>query len=246
MRFKAFIDNLLKKNKRQKITMISVVFIVYVMLLAGIFSYFQSEDMVTNRMEAKNGSVTIIEPEWDRKGQYKARASEPGMEIEKDPKGHNNGQNDLYIRLKMTIDLGTYTAKNDSYEENFPDDDGRRIDSILKAIKLENDNDFLNSSLTETNNSDFKMDTKTQSGKTVYYFYYTNGDTDNKMCIVKPDESTSELFDHLEIPIYKKDYLGVFDQPYSITLTAEGIPSANYPDGLTFDEAKAENGPFKG
>ena len=54
MRFKAFIDNLLKKNKRQKITMISVVFIVYVMLLAGIFSYFQSEDMVTNRMEAKN------------------------------------------------------------------------------------------------------------------------------------------------------------------------------------------------
>ena len=37
MRFKAFIDNLLKKNKRQKITMISVVFIVYVMLLAGMF-----------------------------------------------------------------------------------------------------------------------------------------------------------------------------------------------------------------
>ena len=244
MRFKAFIDNLLKKNKRQKITMISVVFVVYVMLLAGIFSYFQSEDRVTNRMEAKNGSVTIIEPDWDRKGQYKAKASEPGMTIEKDPRGHNNGQNNLYIRLKMTIDLGTYTAKNDSYEENFPDDAGPRIDSILKAIKLENGDPFLNTSLTGTNNSDFIMDTQTESGKTVYYFYYTNGD--NKMCIVKPNESTSELFDHLDIPILKKDYLGVFDQPYSITLTAEGIPSGNYPDGLTVDEAKAVNGPFKG
>lgn len=244
MRFKAFIDNLLKKNKRQKITMISVVFIVYVMLLAGIFSYFQSEDMVTNRMEAKNGSVTIIEPEWDRKGQYKARASEPGMEIEKDPKGHNNGQNDLYIRLKMTIDLGTYTAKNDSYEENFPDDDGRRIDSILKAIMLENGESFFNSTLTGINNSDFVMDTKTESGKTVYYFYYTNNDPDDMMCIVRPNESTSELFDHLDIPVYKKDYLGVFDQPYDIVLEAQGIPAGNYPDGLSVNDAKGSNSPF--
>lgn len=245
MRFKAFIDNLLKKNKRQKITIISFVFVVYVMLLAGIFSYFQSEDKVTNRIEAKNGSVTIIEPNWDSKGQYKAKTAEPGMKIEKDPSGYNNGQTNLYIRLKMTIDLGTYTAENDSYEVNFPDDAERRIDSIMKAIKLENDDSFLNSSLTGTNNSDFVMDIQTESGKTVYYFYYTKGDTDNKMCIVKPNESTSELFDHLVIPIYKKDYLGVFDQPYSITLTAEGIPSANYPDGLTVDEAKAADGPFE-
>ena len=66
------------------------------------------------------------------------------------------------------------------------------------------------------------------------------------MKIVKPKESTKELFDHIDIPIYKKDYLGVFDQPYDIILEAEGIPAANYPDGLTVDEAKGNAGPFKG
>lgn len=85
------------------------------------------------------------------------------------------------------------------------------------------------------------MDTVPESGKTVYYFYYTNGKKSDEnadmMEIVKPNESTKELFNHIDIPIYKKDYLGVFDQPFNITLEAEGIPVGSETT-LTVEAAK--------
>ena len=240
------INKIFHGNKRQMITAAAALFIVYVVLLSGIFSYFHSEDVVTNRLDAKSGAVTIQEPAWDSTGQYKAKASEPGMKIEKDPSGYNNGQIDLFIRLKMTIDASSYTPKNTPYEANFPDNEAKRVDAILKAIKLEDNSALIND--TSTNNPNFIMDTAVENGKTVYYFYYTGGSKNaenaDTMKIVKPKESTKELFDHIDIPIYKKDYLGVFDQPYDIILEAEGIPAANYPDGLTVEEAKGNASSF--
>ena len=97
----ALIKGFLAKNKRQKLTILAVGFIVYVLALSGIFSYFHGSDAVTNRISAAQGSVTIQEPNWDSTGQYKAQVSEPGMKIEKDPSGYNNGQVNLYIWLKM-------------------------------------------------------------------------------------------------------------------------------------------------
>lgn len=229
------IDKVLHGNRRQVITAAAALFIVYVLLLSGIFSYFHSEDAVTNRLDAKSGAVTIQEPAWDSTGQYLARASEPGMIIEKDPSGYNNGQVDLFIRLKMTIDASSYTPKNTTYEVNFPDNKAKRVAAILKAIKLEDNSALIND--TSTNNPNFIMDTAEENEKTVYYFYYT-GENADTMKIVKPKESTSELFNHIDIPVYKKDYLGVFDQPYSIILEAEGIPAGNYPEGLTVEDAK--------
>jgi hypothetical protein len=43
------------------------------------------------------------------------------------------------------------------------------------------------------------------------------------MRIVKPQEETAELFDQLEIPVLKKDYLGVFDQSYIINIEAQAV-----------------------
>ena len=241
----AVVNKMFHGNKRQMITVGAALFIVYVLLLSGIFSYFHSEDTVTNRLDAKNGAVTIQEPEWDKMGRYKAKASEPGMKIEKDPSGYNNGQIDLFIRLKMTIDASSYTKKNDTYDESYHYSESYRINEILDQIKLANNNSFLNAERTATANTNFIMDTAEENEKTVYYFYYT-GENADTMKIVKPKESTKELFDYIDIPIYKKDYLGVFDQPYDIILEAEGIPAANYPNGLTVEEAKTNASHFKG
>ncbi len=258
MQLKAFAKKALSGRKRQRITVLSAAFIVYVMLLSGLFAYFHSEDTVSNRLEGKSGSVAIREPAWDSAGQYKARASEPGMKIEKDPSGVNNGQVDVFIRLKMTVDLKKFdeTGKTQEYIDNFKDNydpdtnstnaerSARRLNNILSAIKLADGTAFLNG--ISTNNNDFIMDTvtDTDTGKTVYYFYYTGGDTGKKMKAVKPGESTTALFDHLDIPIFKKDYLGVFDQRFEINLTAEGIPVSaytdKYPSGMTCDQAKDE------
>ncbi len=258
MQLKAFAKKLLGERKRQRITILSAGFIVYVMLLSGIFAYFHSEDAVSNRLEGRSGSVTIQEPGWDSLGQTKAEAMEPGMTIEKDPSGVNNGQVDVFIRLKMMVDLKDFdgTGKTQDYISNFKDNfepdtnstnterSARRLKNILSAIKLADNTAFLNGS--STNNDDFIMDTvtDTDTGRTVYYFYYTGGDLEQKMKAVKPGESTAALFDHLDIPVFKKDYLGVFDQRFEINLTAEGIPvsafSDEYPDGMTVEQAKGE------
>jgi hypothetical protein len=87
------------------------------------------------------------------------------------------------------------------------------------------------------------MSAVVENEKTVYYFYYT-GENSDTMKLVKPQESTKELFNHIDIPVYKKDYFGVFDQPYNITLEAEGVPASNYPNGLTAAEAMTSGSPF--
>ena len=235
-------------GKRQKLTMLSAVFVLYILLLSGIFSYFHSEDAVSNRLEAKNGSVTIQEPNWDSKGQYKAQASEPGMTIEKDPSGYNNGQANLFIRLTMTIQIDDLENCRLSEPPLF----SQRLDAIANAIQLgSKDANDENIHLFDTegdelicNNSNFVFggyEDSSDKKERVYYFYYTGGDKQNEidmMRVVNPTNSTAELFCQLEIPVYKKDYLGYFDQPYDIILTAEGIPAANYPDGLPVEDIK--------
>jgi len=260
------INRLFHGNKRQMLTAIALLLIVYVLLLAGIFSYFHSEDTVTNRLSAKNGSVTIQEPDWDKTGQFKANASEPGMKIEKDPSGYNDGQVDLYIRLKMTIELDSLTQaekdlKTQEYKDRYltSENDLRRLKTIAENIKYvsadnasafitldTSDADVRNWSITGCSNSYFVPDSANQSvddDKLVFYFYYTNGqkNVENKdlMCRVAPYESTMELFQRVDIPEYKKDYLGVFDLPYKITVQAEGIPVGNNAEMLV-DDVKAE------
>ena len=85
MRIGKLLDSFLRRNRRQKITLLVAAFLVYITALTGVFSYYHSEDAVTNRFVGRYGSVTIREPAWDSTGQAMAAASEPGMEIPKDP-----------------------------------------------------------------------------------------------------------------------------------------------------------------
>ena len=253
MRMPEAVNRMFHGNRRQMITAAAAFFIVYILLITGIFSYFHSEDAVSNRLDAKSGAVTIQEPAWDSTGQFKAKASEPGMKIEKDPSGYNNGQVDLFIRLKMTVELGAFddAQKTDAYKANYSNDanrDSRRLKSVLERLHLNDDTALFTISGTDADwsvtacGNDYFYCDLTNYGtavKPVYYFYYIGENTDT-MAKVEPKTSTKELFNHIDIPIYKKDYLGVFDQPYEIILEAEGIPAANYPNGLTAADAKDE------
>ncbi len=241
-------------SKRQKITAAAAFFIVYILLLSGIFSYFHSQDSATNRMDGKSGDILLLEPEWDRTGESMAQASEPGMMIPKDPYAMNNGQVDEYIRLRMTVVPRTFVPGNDTYNSNYDDTNdpqlaGRRLNLILDSITMNNGTPSTDDDLplfdmdttgephtwtiTKCNNENYILDIVTDTDGTVCYdFYFTGGDAEN-MKIVSPGDPTDKLFDYISIPIYKKDYLGVFDQKYDITLVAQGIPASNYPNGLT-------------
>ena len=238
---KAFLHSLLHEHKRQTLTLLMLSFAASVLFTMDIFSYLSGKDMVTNKLTAKNGSVILSEPAWDREGQYMAARSEQGMKISKDPYAVNDGEIDIYVRLKMTIELEDFIPKekNNSYNSTYNYEPETRINAILDAIKLKSGEPFLDDNRTETKNDSFYMATETADGSPVFYFYYI-GDNNGDMAVVKPGGATDALFDDLIIPINKKDYYGVFDQKYEIILTAEGIPAANYPDGLKANEAAEE------
>ena len=283
MKVRDVLKKIASQRPRQKFTVLASVFIVYVVMLSGIFSYFHSADTVTNRFSGKGGSVILYEPLWDSKGQKMSQASQPGMSIPKNPYAVNDGQVDEYIRLKMTVKAEPFVCRkendgvtlNETYKNNFNDNTGsekstdltdaqltarlnRRLNSILYAIKIGSGDskrdlftwsDRENKDISEwtgigSSSDRYVMyaggDAENTDTSRVYYFYYTDGDADGKMKIVSPGEATSELFDMIEVPIYKKDYLGVFDQGYTITIQAEAVPSGNYPDGLTAEDAQDE------
>lgn len=257
MWLKTFIKEVFQKNKRQKLTLLSALFVLYALEFVGVFSYFRGSDVVTNRFNAKHGSVTIQEPLWNGTGESMARDSEPGMHIPKNPSGVNNGQMNLYIRIKMTIKLEKYSGNLTGSDQNDGDvgipSDEKRLKSIVNAIRLDNGENFitLNTNgnikdwtIEKCNNKNFTYDPDNMSDtndELVFYFYYTAGDTngnDSVMRMVYPESATAELFQYVEIPIYKKDYLGVFDQKYYIVLQAEGIPAKSFKNAPTIDEYK--------
>ena len=246
MQIKDKIKNAFGKNRRQKLTSIASLVIVNVLVAAGVFAYFSSSDAVTNRLSAEHPSVALEEPQWYAKGMRKAEASEPGMTIEKDPYAWNNGDIPIYVRIKMEIDVGSTRTGNlqgsnaiieKNEIKNLTDEEMKC--RILSALMLEN-GEPLFTSISDTNGSaaenhpDFILhqayidenDTENKIDKFTYYFYYV--DSQEKLIVLNPKEETTRLFNYMDIPVLKKYYLGVFDQDYSIRLTAEGIPVAAF------------------
>ena len=234
-----FVKGFFRKRKRQKITVISSLLIVYSIAAAGILSYFHGSDRVVNRITAENGSVDIVEPEWKEKGKEMAYSVEPGMEIPKDPRAVNDLQTDFYIRLKLTVRFD---------ENDIPSE--KRNRGIFNALML-NDEHFIEDTSKPLNewicrNSDYVFVEHGQnlnSRETVFYFYYTAGDKDGPndiMRVVKQGESTSVLFTSLKIPVYKDEYIGIFNVPYTIEVQAEAIPAGQYSTAPKVDDIIAD------
>ena len=232
-------------GKRQILTTISIGFLAISFACIGIFAYLHSEDTVTNRLAAHHPSVALAEPQWYAQGMKKAEASEPGMLIEKNPYAWNDGDIDIYVRIKMEISV------TESQNKNLSDTaEGSEIgklsavevrNKILCALTLNDGKTPLVTSIDNDgniaiNHSMFNCESAEQCDYAVekvddftYYFYFVkNAVTDNldssELIILHPNENSAELFNYVNIPIYKKDYLGVFDQNYQIQLIAEAVP----------------------
>ena len=251
-----FVNGFLQKNKRQKITVLSALLIVYSIAAAGIFSYFHGSDKVSNRLSAENGSVAVTETEWNRTGRKFAAVSEPGMVIPKDPAAWNDGTIDIYVRLKLTVHFNNYVGNlsgsgNELTGELGIPSDERRNRGIFNALMINDEHliDNVEEALDKwrCNNDDFvyvDMEQSLDSRNVEFYFYYTagdkNGDYDDVMHCVKPGESTSLLFTTVNIPTYKHEYLGIFDQPYSINVQAEAVPASKYETAPKVDDIIAD------
>lgn len=257
MQLKSVCKALFGKGKRKKLTAVSAVFVAHILLFAGMFSYFHSEDSVTNTLEAKNICVKLLEPNWDLTGRLKAAAMEPGMTIPKNPYAKNDGQSNLFVRIKMTVVLDNFNTegKSNEYTREFKSND-RRKNVILDAIQMNTDpavdaplfkwttaptaeNWMKDGELdvSDCNHASYYMEydaaastaeADDSSAKYVFYFYYITGTKNGESSLLKAVPSggeTPELFSQLAVPVYKQDWLGVFDQKFDITLEAQGIPA---------------------
>lgn len=232
----------MKINTKVKKSIVLTVAAASILITALTMAYFVSSDTVTNRLNAQHPSIVLLEPEWDKTGQFMAARSEPGMNIPKDPYAKNDGKVSEYCRIKMTV-----TVADDSNPllegSKYNRTDKERLYSIVNAIFWNEDNTEkfieINDDLTITklNNPSFKLasfdseNNPDANGKydagsrsVTYYFYYTEGN--DTMQIRYPDEETAELFNYINIPVYKDDYLGVFDLRYQIDLQAEILPAS--------------------
>ena len=227
-------QKLLGKNKRQKLTIAAVAFILYVLALSGIFSYFHGSDAVTNRLTAKQGSIALIEEKWDSTGKAMAAKSEPGMQIPKDPVAVNDSATTEFCRIQMTVTVGNDSnplLDGSAYNRNSKQEIKGIIDAICldkngtQLIKVDDDlkptGDCNNPSFHVVSEADYVADSRSMT----YYFYYIGNDKNMK--VMNPDDRTVALFEYVLIPKYKADYLGIFDLNYNIVLEAQAIPAVS-------------------
>ncbi|MCR4889613.1 MAG: hypothetical protein K5979_10625 [Ruminococcus sp.] len=246
------VRNFFRTGKRQKLTAAAVLAVLYSAAAIGIFSFFHGSDSMTNRFKSGSGSLLIIEHEWDAQGEKMAASSEPGMMIPKDPCVYNNGQADEYILMKMTIEFDEYSgeleseADTDSGEVGIPSNE-KRMRDIAGAIMLNKDTALFNDTSKDLeewscNNSNYAfrpLSTSLDGNKLELLFYYTAGDNNGEfpvLRILSQDEKTPELFNYIKLPVYKRMWLGVFDQPYSIDIEVKGIPAEAFNGAVCVDD----------
>ncbi len=219
-----------------------------ILITALTMAYFVSSDTVTNRLNAQHPSVELLEPKWYSDGMNLANASEPGMLIDKNPYARNNGKIDIYVRIKMQ--LSVIRSQNQNLASPATPENPNEIyqlsaeqvrDRILQAIRMKDHStplitDIKSNSEIEICHNMFQCDmtdicdyaVEKSEEENTYYFYFVkralSSVEDSELIVLHPDECSAELFNYIDIPILKKEYLGVFDQDYQIILTAEAVP----------------------
>ena len=202
----------MKINKTAVKNILTIASFAVFAIVAITMAYFTSSDTVTNRFRSGLLSLAISEPAWDETGKDKAKKSLPGMEIEKNPRGVNDGEGDMYVRIRVTI--RTTNAKQD-------------VSKILQALSYKGVRLWDEG---EDNNSTNTAFWGVKDTANSYLFYYCDISDNNKMISVPPEGETAVLFDEVIVPKLKPDYKDTFDHNYTIEVVAEGLPVTLFGD----------------
>lgn len=172
--------------------------LIAIMAIGSTFAYFIDRDSVTNKFTVGDVDISVTEPNWKPTD---GTDITPNKVIKKDPKITNNGVNDAFVFMKV---------------------------SVPKAnVKTANANGTLNAAanqdlFTYTTNSGWKL-IKTTDGtsKTEYVYAYGN----DKMTVLKPGQSTTTLFDTVKFINIIEEQLD--RQNLEIVIDTMGIQTAD-------------------
>ncbi len=225
-----------KLNKKQAAVVSGLVFAIGLLICGLSIAFFSNRDVVTNQQKAKEITIRLMEPEWKETGEAKAAKLEPGMVIEKDPYVLNESEDDVYIRMKIVI-----KGRDENAEYGELTADSERCQAIWKAIYCktsgtgggtEGDTDGI--CLLDENGVSQNPDFVYENG----WFYYKKAGETDVYTMVASGESTTRLFDNLQIPVLKKEYNGIFDTDFQIEVIAQAVSGASARGTETEEEKK--------
>ena len=189
-------------NIRRKISSKKNVFIaaalIALMAIGSTFAYFVDRDSVTNNFTVGDVEISVSEPNWDPD---EGTDITPNKVIKKDPKITNEGVNDAFVFMRVTVPRATVKTAN--------------YDGTLNAR--------VNQDLfTFTANNGWKLIKSDNGTLSTEYVYAYAGD---KMTVLKPGASTPTIFDTVKfINIIEEQLDG---QDLDIVIETMGIQTAD-------------------
>ena len=182
--------------------------LVGIMTVGGISAYFTDADTVTNEFTIGKVSIDLVEPDW---GGNPEENVTPLQEITKNPKVTNDGINDAFIFMTITVPYANVITANA---------DGTRNEAADTELFY----------YTVNTGWEELSKTKDTTNKTVTHLYaYSAGNT---MTALKKDITTVALFDKVTVANVIEDQ-GLECTEQDIVVSAYAIQTNNINGGTT-------------
>ena len=175
--------------------------------IGGIMAYFTDGDTATNTFTVGKISLDLQEPSW-----VPPTNITPGQEIAKDPQIKNDGNNEEFVFLKVTVPYANVVTANENGTKN------RIADTELFSYDV-------NEEWTELS-AQREIDS---SSKTVTHLYAYTGNTSDSMKALAVNSSTPALFDWVRFANIVEDQ-NLETTTQNIVIEAYGIQTQNIKD----------------
>ena len=175
--------------------------------IGGIMAYFTDGDTATNTFTVGKISLDLQEPSW-----VPPTNITPGQEIAKDPQIKNDGNNEEFVFLKVTVPYANVVTANEDGTK------GKTADTELFSYDVKD-------GWTE-------IDSKRvidSSSKTVTHLYAYTGETADSMKALAVNSSTPSLFDWVRFANIVEDQ-NLETTTQNIVIEAYGIQTQNIKD----------------
>ena len=198
----------MKKNRTKMMGLVAL--LIGTMSIGGIMAYFTDGDTATNTFTVGKISIDLQEPEW-----VPPTDIVPQQEFEKDPLIKNDGLNDAFVFLKVTVPYANIVTANEDGTKN------SAADTELFTYDV-------NSGWTELTSKQVK-DT---GAKTITHLYAYTGDQSSSMQSLAVEASTPKLFDYVRFANIVEDQQ-LEATTLNIVVDAFAIQTTNLNDGKT-------------
>ena len=172
--------------------------LIALMAIGSTFAYFVDRDSVTNNFTVGDVEISVTEPNWNPQD---ATDITPNKVMKKDPKITNDGVNDAFVFMKVTVPKANVKTAN--------------ADGTLNSAANQD-------LFTYAVNSGWKLIKTTPSASSTEYVYAYAAD---KMTVLKPGQSTAALFDTVKFINVVEEQLD--GQSLDIVVDTMGIQTAD-------------------